>query len=122
MRTKFVLAALVLAASHASANQAGAVSLSSVLCTEYSVSLDFSAPVTDGSDVTLISVGTSINGDFKPFSTTSDLVAEDNDTYTIVLSENDRINLGDITAGDSCTVQVDAGFSAAITATIKRVE
>ena len=95
-----------------------AADLSSVNCSEYSVSMTFDADITDaGQDVTKAGLGTNASGPFTAFSSSSTISVEGARNVTISLSDNDVINLGEIAGGSSCVLRVNSGFLSAVSST-----
>ena len=118
LRTALFTLPIVLASYTASA-----ADLSAVYCSEYSVSMTFDADITDsGQDVTKAGVGTSTSGPFTAFSSSSSISVEGARTVTISLSEDDVINLGPVTSGSTCVLQVNSGFLSGVTSTSTRAE
>ena len=80
--------------------------------------MTFTGDVTDAStDVTKAGIGESTSGPFTAFSSSSTISVEGPRIVTISLSDSDVIDLGSMTSGSSCVVQVNAGFVSGVTAT-----
>ena len=113
LRTLFFTVALII-----SGFTATAADLASVYCSEYSVSMTFDADIQDaGQDVTKAGIATTTSGPFTAFASSSTISVEGTRTVTITLSDTDVIDLGQMTAGSSCTLQVTSGFLSGVSST-----
>ena len=103
----------IIASMHASAG-----TLSAVTCSEYSISLTFASDIQDsGQDVTKAGIASSVSGPFTALSSSSIISVEGARNVTITLSDNDVIELGSITGGSSCTLQITSGFLSGVSST-----
>ena len=97
---------------------ASAAGLSSVTCSEYSVSMVFDADIQDsGQDVTKAGVGENASGPFTAFTSSSSVSVEGSRNVTISLSDEDVIELGRITGGSNCVLEVNSGFVSGVSST-----